>query len=258
MCRWPVRVGCTTGQGCWLSSAVSHQGVGTLPRQMTISTLVVGGVLLLLVGCTPPMDSGAPTVDAAAQSLDSALPSAPTSPGWVERPARAVAATKDGEGVGPHPSTPPPELVPEPVEVEIPTIGVAADLVDLGLNGDRTLEVPSDFDLAGWYTGRPPPGAVGPAIIVGHVDSREGPAVFYRLRDLAAGDEVLVHREDASTARFVVDRVERHAKYDFPTQAVYGPTDEAALRLITCGGSFDRHLSSYNDNVIVFATLEQP
>ena len=196
---------------------------------MTIPMLVVGGVLLLLVGCSPPMDSGA-----------------------------ATAKTRSAEGAGARQTTPRPESEAEPVVVEIPAIGVAADLVDLGLNGDRTLEVPSDFDVAGWYTGRPPPGAIGPAIIVGHVDSKEGPAVFYRLGDLVRGDDVLVHREDASTARFVVDRVEHHVKEDFPTHAVYGSTDEATLRLITCGGSFDQQRSSYTDNVIVFATLEQP
>lgn len=226
---------------------------------MTITTPIISA-LLLLVGCASPMDSGAATADAAAEPPDPAVRSAPASPGRVERPARAVAAVKGAEGdsAGARQSTPPPELVvAEPIEVEIPAIGVAADLVDLGLNGDRTLAVPSDFDVAGWYTGRPPPGAVGPAIIAGHVDSREGPAVFYRLGDIVPGDDVLVHREDASTVNFVVDRVERHAKDDFPTQAVYAPTDEATLRLITCGGSFDRQRGSYNDNVIVFATLGQ-
>lgn len=169
-----------------------------------------------------------------------------------ERPARQAVA-----GARRDPSSTDDDVA-HPVQVEIPAIGVAAPVIDLGLNPDRTLEVPSDVDVAGWYTGRPPPGGVGPAIIAGHVDSRAGPAVFHRLRDLARGDAVLVRREDGSTARFVVDRVEQHPKDAFPTDAVYGDTDAPTLRLITRGGSFDRGRRSYDDNVVAFASLAAP
>ena len=94
---------------------------------------------------------------------------------------------------------------------------------------------------------------MGPAVLAGHVDSTAGPAVFWRLRDLAPGDEVLVDRADGTTARFTVTRVERHPKDAFPTDEVYGPTTGAELRLITCGGEFDRAARSYRDNVVVFA-----
>jgi sortase (surface protein transpeptidase) len=140
-----------------------------------------------------------------------------------------------------------------PLRIQIPAIGASAPVDPLGLNRDGTLEVPADFARAGYYTGRPPPGAIGPAIIVAHVDSKTGPAVFARLRDLKPGDEVTVTRADRSDVVFVIDRIESHPKNAFPTNAVYDPTPGATLRLITCGGSFDRRAGHYRDNVIAFA-----
>lgn len=148
-----------------------------------------------------------------------------------------------------------------PMRIHIPAIAASAPVDPLGLNRDGTLEVPTDFARAGYYTGRPPPGATGPAIIVAHVASKSGPAVFKRLRDLKPGDEVTVTRADRSDVIFVVDRVESHPKKRFPTNAVYDPTPGATLRLITCGGSFDRKTGHYRDNVIAFAhykTLTSP
>ena len=164
---------------------------------------------------------------------------------------------------------PPPEIVAHsapgkhyaPMKIHIPAIAASAPVDPLGLNPDGTLEVPTDFNRAGWYTGRPPPGAIGPAIIVAHVDSKAGPAVFKRLRDLKPGDEVIVTRADRSLVIFTVDRVESHPKKKFPTNAVYDPTPGATLRLVTCGGSFDRRAGHYRDNVIAFAhykTLTSP
>jgi hypothetical protein len=164
---------------------------------------------------------------------------------------------------------PPPEIVVAsapgkqyaPMTIRIPVIAASAPVDPLGLNRDGTLQVPSDFGRAGWYTGRPPPGATGPAIIVAHVDSKSGPAVFARLRELKPGDEVTVTRADRSAVIFVVDRVESHRKNAFPTNAVYDPTPGSTLRLITCGGSFDRKAGHYRDNVIAFAhykTLTSP
>ena len=156
---------------------------------------------------------------------------------------------------------PPAEFVPEsapgkqyaPMTIRIPAIDSSAPVDPLGLNRDGTLAVPSDFARAGWYTGRPPPGATGPAIIIAHVDSKSGPAVFKRLRELKPGDEVTVTRADRSVVTFAVDRVESHPKKAFPTNAVYDPTPGATLRLITCGGSFDRKAGHYRENVIAFA-----
>jgi sortase (surface protein transpeptidase) len=141
-----------------------------------------------------------------------------------------------------------------PVRVEIPAIGVSSSLVRLGLNPDRTMEVPGDFQVAGWFTGGSQPGQLGPAVIAGHVDSRTGPAVFYRLRDLRPGDQVRVVRADRRVVRFEVDAVASYPKRSLPSEAVYGATTAPVLRLITCAGTFDRSSRSYRDNLVVSAT----
>jgi sortase (surface protein transpeptidase) len=128
----------------------------------------------------------------------------------------------------------------------------------LGLNDDGTVQVPplEREDRAGWYERGPAPGALGPAVILGHVDSAQyGPGVFFDLGAVQPGDTVEVARADGSVVAFVVDRVEVHPKEEFPTIDVYGNTDDSQLRLITCGGDFDSSARSYEDNVIVFATL---
>ena len=104
-------------------------------------------------------------------------------------------------------------------------------------------------------TEAPTPGELGPAIIAGHVDWDGSPGVFFALRDLASGAEIAVEREDGSTAVFRVSSVEQFPKGEFPTDAVYADIDHAGLRLITCGGSFDRQARSYRDNIVVFAAL---
>ncbi|MGI5185783.1 class F sortase [Dactylosporangium sp. CA-152071] len=147
-----------------------------------------------------------------------------------------------------------------PVHLEIPAIGVSTALMGLGLNPDGTIEVPPlrAKAPAGWYRQLAAPGEVGPAVVLGHVDTRsDGPAVFYRLRDLRPGDEVSVRRADGRTAVFGVDRVEEYAKAQFPSDEVYGAVDRPVLRLITCGGTFDRLRRSYRGNVVVFATLRR-
>ena len=140
-----------------------------------------------------------------------------------------------------------------PVRVRVPSIGVHSTLPQLGVDDDGALVPPDDFALAGWFRGSPVPGDVGPSVIAGHVDSHEGPAVFFRLDELVAGDEVLVDRADGSTVRFTVTAIDRFPKDQFPTEDVYGPTPRAELRLITCGGEFDRDRRSYRDNVVVSA-----
>jgi sortase (surface protein transpeptidase) len=140
-----------------------------------------------------------------------------------------------------------------PAHLEIPAIGVSTDLVSLGLEPDGTMQVPTDFGKAGWYAGGPRPGESGPAVLVGHVDSTTGPAVFYRLGGLRAGDQVHVARADGSTVRFVIDHVDRFPKPAFPTALVFGPTQGPALRLITCGGAFDETRRSYVENLVAFA-----
>jgi hypothetical protein len=142
-----------------------------------------------------------------------------------------------------------------PTSVRMPDIGVDSGLVRLGVDAAGALVPPGDFGRAGWFTGGPAPGETGPAVIAGHVDSAEGPAVFYRLAELEPGDAVVVGRADGTTARFAVTAVDRYPKDEFPTERVYGPTPRAELRLITCGGEFDRATRSYRDNVVVSAVL---
>jgi sortase (surface protein transpeptidase) len=140
------------------------------------------------------------------------------------------------------------------VRVRIPSIGVDARLVRLGLDTGGALAVPRRWEDAGWFTGAARPGERGAAVIAGHVDSTSGPAVFYRLGALRAGAVVTIARRDGSAVRFRVRRVERWPKRRFPTRRVYGPTRRPALRLVTCGGAFDRASGHYVDNTIVFAT----
>lgn len=147
-----------------------------------------------------------------------------------------------------------PDPVAAPVTLTIPLIGVKTQLVTLGLAAGGALQVPSSTSAAGWYTGSPRPGAVGSAIIVGHIDSKTGPGVFYRLDELRAGDDVYVKRADGSTAEFRVTAVESYLKDQFPTATVYGPTPDAELRLITCGGAFDPATGHYLSNIVVYAT----
>jgi Sortase domain len=149
-----------------------------------------------------------------------------------------------------------PVAVAEPVRLRVPGIGVDAPLDRLGLDAAGTLEPPEDVARAGWYAGGPAPGAVGPAVLAGHVDSVSGPGVFARLRELSPGAAVLVDRGDGTTARFTVTAVARHPKDRFPSAAVYGPTAHRELRLVTCGGAFDRSARSYEDNVVVTAVLD--
>jgi sortase (surface protein transpeptidase) len=144
-----------------------------------------------------------------------------------------------------------------PVSLDVPAIGVHADhLVELGYDDHGGLEVPKDFGDVGWFTPGPSPGQLGPAVIAGHVDSKAGPAVFYRLGDLRPGNRIAVGRDDGTTARFVVDRVQEYPKDEFPTAEVYGnSTSRAELRLITCGGDFNHRTGHYVDNIVVFAHL---
>lgn len=143
--------------------------------------------------------------------------------------------------------------VSPPVTLTIPSIGVQTSLIRLGLAADGTLQVPQSTAVAGWYTGSPRPGAVGSAVIAGHIDSRTGPGVFFRLSLLRPGDRVYVRRADGTLAVFLVTAVRQFPKDSFPTSAVYGPTPDPEVRLITCGGTFDPQLGSYLSNTIVSA-----
>jgi hypothetical protein len=146
-----------------------------------------------------------------------------------------------------------------PVALDIPSIGVHSVVQYVGQAADGSIAAPAPgphYNEAAWYKYSPTPGALGPAVILGHVDSAaEGPSVFFRLGELRPGDRVSVDRADGSTAVFVVDDVSRYPKNNFPTRLVYGDIDHAGLRILTCGGAFDDSTGHYEDNIVVFASL---
>jgi LPXTG-site transpeptidase (sortase) family protein len=145
--------------------------------------------------------------------------------------------------------------MPRPVRIVIPSIGLSAPVVPLGLNRDRTLQVPTHFGDTGWFRGGPEPGEPGAAVIVGHVASRSGPAVFFRLRALRVGKMITIRLQGGSSVRYVVNSMVRVRKSRFPTSRVYARTKQPTLRLITCAGKIDVSTGHHPDNYIVFASI---
>jgi hypothetical protein len=142
-----------------------------------------------------------------------------------------------------------------PVELEIPALSLTVSLSTLGLNPDDTVQVPTDVQQPGWYGLGPSPGQIGSAVILGHVDSQAGPAVFFELRSLVPGDVVNVTLADGVTAEFKVTSAAMYPKTSFPDQLVYGSHGSSALQLVTCGGSFDEQTGHYLSNVVVYTSL---
>ncbi|MFG3245470.1 class F sortase [Streptomyces sp. NPDC048187] len=168
------------------------------------------------------------------------------------QPSAAQAGTAGTDRGAAAPAMPP----SPPDRVRIPAIGVDAPLTGLGLTGAGSLDVPpaDRKNLAGWYEAGTTPGETGTAIVAGHVDNAEGPAVFYRLGALEKGAEIEVDRRDGGVAVFTVDAVEVYAADAFPDEKVYGAADRPELRVITCGGPYSRS-TGYQGNVVVFAHL---
>lgn len=214
------------------ASSTPHHPPLFLPA---LPAFVLGGIVTALVG----------------SSLALALLPAGTAAGVGATgsvPGRPVAVTASDT----EPEAPPPS------RVTIERLGVDSDLVNLKIQRDGTLQVPEDFARAGWHRSGTAPGNTGPAVLVGHVDSVEGPAVFFRLPELVPGDLVTVTRADSSQVTFEVYGQETVDKDAFPTDRVYGATEGAELRLLTCGGSFDADTRSYSENVVVYARLVAP
>ena len=209
------------------------------------TVLFVGGYL---------SESPAPPAPAAALGT---IPAAMTGPTKKPAPGKDGALGVSPTSVAaPGPVSEPLAMAPSsPVSVRAPSIGVDSTLGQVGLNPDRTIEVPTSYTQAGWYRLGPTPGAIGPAVILGHVDSFKGPGVFFNLGDLRPGRDVDVTREDKTVAHFRVDAIKTYPKSDFPTQDVYGAINYAGLRLITCGGTFDTKTRSYDSNTVVYASL---
>ncbi|WSV08265.1 class F sortase [Streptomyces sp. NBC_01020] len=181
-------------------------------------------------------------------------PGPPPQPGAAQGFA-AAGRPPGGDGSVSPAVAPLPPSVPE--RVRIPALRVDAPLMPLGLEANGSLAAPSDNarNLAGWYKGGTSPGATGTAVIAGHVDNRHGPAVFYGLGSLKKGNTVHVVRTDGVTAVFTIDAIEAYPAKAFPNKQVYGAASRPELRLITCGGGFDKKHQHYLGNVVVYAHL---
>lgn len=253
--------------------------------------MLVGAVLFddhdpVAIG-TPasPAATGQPSADTSALAPPNPAATAPRNdPSSTEtpadRPTETAPQTPAGtQAVAPDPAPPPPaprsaagagippiepprvrglQRVP-PVRIHVPSLGIASDLVELGLEPGGALQVPRDYGKAGWYVGGPYPGEANspPSIIVGHVDSTSGPAVFFPLRDVEIGAEILVTRADGTTAVFEVTEAVQYPKTELPTRQLYAHREASELVLITCTGEFDRGINSYLDNFVVTARLDR-
>lgn len=208
-------------------------------------------ILGIGVGLAIAPDPGAASVGAAGVTeVDAPDGSGRPDGGWYAR--------WSAVGGGESPDANGPDSDVAPVRLRVPDIRVDAPVIDLGLDEDRRLEVPATADETGWWTGGAVPGEPGPHVIVGHYDDQTGPAVFHELRHLEPGAEVEIERADGMLVRYRITHLEQHPKDDFPTEAVYGATSSPTLRLVTCGGAFDRAERSYLDNVIAFGEIVAP
>lgn len=219
---------------------------------------------LMLAVLAVPLTACAPAPDVSGGAAGSASPSAATS-----APTGSLAPVPPSSGQGtpsqaaPHGGSPgsaapdPSRTFPAegtvPARLDIPSLDLTDDLIDLGIEADGSMQVPEDWQQTGWFTGGGKPGGRGPTVLAGHVDSPTGPAVFARLNELAAGDEVRVTDVAGTVHTYVVTEVSSHAKADFPTADVFGVIPRDELRLITCGGIFDQASGHYEDNLVVHA-----
>ena len=210
---------------------------------------------LTLAGC-----AGGPATTPGTGSPPSASVAAPAAPGAPSAPPAASAPSPAAPAaVPPTQALPPVMAASAPVILTIPSITVQSELIHLGLEENGSLKVPEDTGSgtpASWYDGSPTPGERGPSVILGHVNALGGnKGVFADLRKLTPGDEINVTRADGSTAVFTVDRGALYPKNSFPTLEVYGNTDAAELRLITCDG-YDPATGEFDDNYVIYATLK--
>lgn len=213
---------------------------GAVLAVLLVASLAVIGVVTALNGYGES-SAGTETAGASrAQSITVAGSAGPT-------PGSADSATSSTTAPYIHPIT-------DPERIVVPAIGVEATIVDVGLQTDGLMQTP-DFGYAGWFSVGPAPGAPGPAVVVAHVDTKGGPDVFYRLRELKPGDIIEISDKAGDTATFAMDSSELAPKSEFPTTRIWNGTNDPVIRLITCGGSFDRSSGHYRANVIVYGHL---
>lgn len=206
--------------------------------------LFVGGAVLLsgAYGSGPVLLSAAPLTVSPLEALVADDPGFPSVPAPTTLSAVAAASPRKASSA-------------DPAFVDIAAIGATSTIERLGTLLDGRLETPNDFMKVGWWAGGVVPGAIGPAVLAGHLDSIQGPAIFARLHLLKPDDRITVARRDGVVLHFAVTRIDRYPKDLFPAAQVYGSTSTRELRLITCGGRFDRQAHSYTDNTVVYATL---
>ncbi|MEU1761372.1 class F sortase [Micromonospora sp. NPDC005223] len=212
----------------------------------------------------PVPGSGQPTVGGNGQTTPGPTTIGPGAPPGTPNPGAAgtpgiPSATNTPPAPAATPATGPAPLPRSaPITISIPRIGVQAPIMSLGTNPDGTVQVPplEQAMKAGWYSPGASPGEAGNAVIVGHVDSAQlGPAVFFNLGALVPGDTIVVARQDGSAATFTVREVGSYPKTAFPAAQVYGPSAAPALRVVTCGGVFDKTAGSYLNNIVVYAAM---
>lgn len=203
---------------------------------------------LLVVGIYFRLHADESNPISAAQSGTPSQPSStPATPATPSATSPIGVAPRSGPAKAAH--------VSPPIHLSVPSIGVSTALQRLTLAPDGSLQAPTRWEVAGWYAGGIVPGEVGPAVIAGHIDSTRGPAVFYRLHELAAGATISVTEQNGTVLSFAVDTVRDYPKDQFPAKLVYGPTPNPVLRLISCTGEFDRSAGQYLSNVVVSAHL---
>lgn len=243
------------------SSSRSSRRFPVVPVAFAAGGLVLGVLATIVIGSSGGTHKSAPLAAAVAHTRSTVSRTVKSSASAPRTSAHAQKEPSSTASVEPATLPPADEAGLSrsvPTAVRIPKIGVSSNLVSLGLAGDGTLQVPTDFSKAGWYTSGAYPGEADepPALIVGHVDNYKGPAIFFRLKELSVGDRVLVPRADGTTATFVVYRTANYVKSSFPAQSVYAATGRPELRLITCTGQFDSNARSYLSNFVAYAYLE--
>jgi Sortase domain len=223
-----------------MTAGAPRTEAGTRHVPVIVATVAVIALAQALSGCASSAAGAATSAHASPMPARAAATSAPAA-------ADAAAHFRSPRTVA---------VVPLPVRLRIPSIGVDAPLERVGLDRDGTIAPPKHPQDAAWYTGGSRPGQPGPAVLLGHVDSNKAPAVFYLLATLKPGAEVLVYRADRSTVRFRVSGRIQVAKSRFPADLVYAPTLAPVLRLVTCGGLFNKKTGHYLDNIVVSAVPE--